>query len=360
MRKRLQEQAASRPTVNDVARAAGVSTATVSRVLNASADVSEALKVKVTQTMERMGYVRDGTARALATKRSFLLGIVLPRRMGGFTSSILTAFENASQARGFGTLIGRSSWTRADIQRSFRHLLGHGVEGVFTAGPLDGADIAALITGRDVALMALADGDPAGGNPAATLPLDTAPGALDLALSATARRLCATVTGMGHRRIAIVTQSHTEAPVCAGLARGIGQDIAARGLAAPVIIETESSVEAGAHAGAALMDRPEPPTAVFCSSEVLAMGMLFEARRRGLGVPEDISIAALTSPRTARAMAPALSGIELDPVQIGRLAAENLTARIEARPAARQLRLHATLALRDSLAPPKAADTPAP
>ncbi|VAW10155.1 hypothetical protein MNBD_ALPHA09-1174 [hydrothermal vent metagenome] len=352
--KRLQEPAPSRPTVNDVARAAGVSTATVSRVLNASADVSEALKIKVTQTMEQMGYVRDATARALATKRSFLLGLILPRRMEPFGSSVLAAFENTNKANGFGTLLVRSSWTRTDIRESLRHLLENGVEGVFSAGPLEETNIAALIMGREFTLITLADGEAVCGTATDTGPSATAPGAIDLALGATARRLAANVTAMGHRRIAIVTEPLVEAPICSGLAHGIGQNISAAGISAPLIIETDCSIEAGAHAFAALMEQPEPPTMVFCFSDALAMGMLFEAGRRGLAVPQDVSIAALTSPRAARAMTPALSGIELDPTEIGALAAESLNARIKARPVAHRLRLPATVTLRDSLGPPKA------
>jgi len=364
--KRLQEHTGTRPTVNDVAKAAGVSTATVSRVLNASADVSETLKTKVTETMEELGYVRDASARALATRRSFRLGIILPDRMGSIVSSILTAFENSCKIKGFGTLVVRSTWARNDIQNSFRRHIEHGVEGVFAAGPLDDDDFISLTTGRQVALVSLIDGElrraistggkgikSAAADPVSHPPPATVPGTIEFALCGAARRLATILTGMGHRNIAIVTEPHTESPFCAGLAQGVGLGIADGGFSGPLVIEAEGTVEAGAHIFSTLMDQPMPPTAILCATDTLAMGMYFEASRCGLNVPDDVSIAALTSPSTARAMTPALSGIDLDPAEIGRLAGENLMARIESRPVAGYVRLHAGLTLRDSLAPPK-------
>jgi len=364
LRKRLQEQANARPTVNDVAKAAGVSTATVSRVLNASADVSDALKIKVNQTMVDLGYVRDATARALATRRSFRLGIILPSRMGSIVSEILAAFENSCNINGFGTFVVRSTWERADIQSSFRRHLEHGVEGVFAAGPLDDADFVSLSTGREVALVSLVDVEMkraifAGGAGSKSETQETAsdgfatPGTIEFALCGAAHRLTILLTGMGHRRIAIVTEPHTESPYCAGLAQGVGLGLADGGFSGPLIIEASGTVEAGAHIFSTLMDQPAPPTAILCATDAVAMGMYFEASRRGLSIPGDISVAALTSPSTARAMTPALSGIDLDPAEIGRLAGENLMARIEERPVAEYVRLHAGLTLRDSLGPPK-------
>ncbi|MFV2092832.1 MAG: LacI family DNA-binding transcriptional regulator [Hyphomicrobiales bacterium] len=373
MRKRLQERSGARPTVSDVARAAGVSTATVSRVLNASAEVSETLKTRVTETMEQLGYVRDASARALATRRSFRLGIIIPSGAGPIVSSILVAFEDSCKTRNFGMLAVRSNWSRADIQTSFRRQMEHGVEGVFAAGPLDDADIVSLTSDQEIALVSLSDGsltnsktiDVAAaktGNgeatsntsmPSSPSTTDLAPGTIDLALCVAARRLALLLTDMGHRRIAIVTEPHAEAPFCAGLAQGVGQGLLAGGFSGPVVIETTGSLEAGAHVFSALMEQTMPPTAVLCATDIVAVGMYFEAGRRGMTIPVDISIAALTSPPTARAMSPALSGIDIDPTEIGRLAADNLLARIEARPVELQVRLHAGLCLRDSLAPPK-------
>lgn len=400
--KRPQDETNSRPTVSDVARSAGVSTATVSRVLNDSADVSRALKEKVMQTIDLLGYVRDSTARALATKRTFRLGLILPAATLEDQGEVLAAFEAALAAEAvsgarYCTLVARSTWQVEDLRRCLTHLREHGAEGAFALGELPLEALGAIAHSGEFALVGLTDhgqqhapiglgqgngsaiggprldGDGGGGGVAAqsqgpalrpvsggngtsgttALPASLV-GNLSLEIESAARKLASHLLALGHREIVIAHPREPGGFVSDAFVQGVFAEFSHQNAPAPVAISASATLAGGAHALSAIADMPKPASALLATHSAMVEGALFEAHRRGLTLPGDLSLGGILSTRLASSAHPALSGIVVDGSEIGRNAAHTLIDRVEGRFVATNLRLHFGITISDSFSVPTA------
>lgn len=330
----------SRPTVSDVAKAAGVSTATVSRVVNGSTDVSDELKARVLEAVDRLGYVRDSTARALAMRRSFIAGAVLPRRTDPLTAAAFDAFEAAMESSGLATMVVRQD-AGGEAQGPIRHLIEHGAEAIFLAAGGPTAGLAPLLSGRDLPFAMLDAGGPSPEG-ATRLRFDFA-SALD--------GLVACMAGLGHGRIGVVG-GLPDGPVLPRLLLSTITDaLARRGVPPVATLAIGDDVGAGRRALAAMARLDQAPTAVLCASDELALGVMMEAAARGLSVPQALSVAGCGDLPFSRHLHPALTSLAIDTAALGALGAECLLAGIERRACADELVLPTSLVFRASVGP---------
>lgn len=306
-------------TMRDVARAAGVSAMTVSNVLNGRRGrVSPATVSLVEDTIARLGYVPDGAARALSARSSGIVALVY--RGGGDRPALANPHDSE--------LVGEvERW----VSRSGRHLMIHAAEDVVTtAGNLrtwnvDGAILLGVLAPQVAELrrlsgvpMVLVDtADDTGDDGFATVGVDDVGGG----------RLAGDhLAGLGHRRTAFVGPDPAAGGVIADRYRGWRAALDDHGVQDDLVLRTAtSSFEAGLEAATRLLAAPELPTAVFCTADILAIGLLKGLLGAGVRVPEDVSVVGFDDLPECRHLTPTLTTVRQDVRAKGRSAVELLT-----------------------------------
>lgn len=291
-------------TMRDVARQAGVSVATVSRVLNESGPVGERTRQRILKTAGDLRYVPNGTARSLTTSTTETVGVLLPNLYGDFYSEVIRGVEGAVRARRYHTLLSSVHDGPAELVVALRTLVGR-VDGLIVMSPGIGADV-------------LEDNLPAG------LPVvllgSTAPGhsAVTIDNEAGAATMVHHLARLGHRRIAHITGDVHNTDAQARLA-GYYQAVADLGLdAAPSLVVDGDFTESSGHAAAlALLALPERPAAVFAANDSMAIGALRAFREAGLDVPGDIALAGFDDIPVAEYVTPALTSVHVPIHEMG-------------------------------------------
>lgn len=326
--------------ITDVARLAGVSTATVSRVLAEPDRVAPKTRARVQEAVARLGYVPNPAARTLRSQKTRMVLVVLPDLENVFFSKILRGIEETLAAAGHGMII-------ADLPPGSER--GPAIAG-FARRQVDGV---ILLNGRT--LGAEAAGVPTIGLCEA-IP-DAAFPQIVVDNRAAASRVVRHLAALGHRRIA-----HLVGPAGNVLEvereAGYEDGLAAAGLPfdPDLVWPGDYTLEAGARAAARLAALPRRPTAVFCSNDTMAIGLVGALAEAGLSVPDDVSVAGFDDIEFAAMSRPALTTIRQPRRLLGQAAAETLLARL-AGGAPPPLRvLETELVIRASTGPPPPPD----
>jgi DNA-binding LacI/PurR family transcriptional regulator len=325
----------------DVARLAGVSHQTVSRVLNEHKNVSEQTRLKVRAAIAELGYRPNRTARALVTGTSKVIGVVAPNTALYGPSSMLTAFEQAAQESGFAVNVGsvRSLNERSIADAVERHL-DQRVAGLVVIAPVVSAGPALARLPEDIPLVTI-DGDP---ERASTL--------VTVAQVAGARAATEHLLAAGHS-----TVWHISGPAdwfdAAGRVRGWEAALREAGAEQPPLLTGDWSAESGYRNGKLLARLPEV-TAVFTANDHIALGLLRALSEHGRRVPEEISIVGFDDVPQAAYYTPPLTTVRPDFDAVATAGVELLLAQIESGTADVTARrtIAPTLIIRDSVAPP--------
>lgn len=316
-RRRRPDAGAAAPTVADIANAAGVSTATVSRALNNPASVSEDLRNRVSAIVRELGYVPSGAARALASNRSFTVGAVVPTLNNAIFAASIAAFEAALSLAGYTLLITVSNYDQDHEAEQIRRLLERGVDGLMIVGLEHNDDAWRLLERSNRPVVSIWSH--------VENPRVPCMGFDNAAAAATATRHL--IDG-GHRRIAMVagiTQGNDRA---AARRRGVEQTLCDNNLPVEpeLFIEKAYSHADGRAALVYLMQLDNPPTAIVCGNDVLAMGVIFEAQARGIEIPQDISVVGYDNLPITEHLQPALTTLDVPSEAMGQAAAEAIIA----------------------------------
>jgi LacI family transcriptional regulator len=333
-----------RITITAIAKAAGVSVPTVSRVVNGRSDVSPRTRQRVEELLREHGYRRQATARRRAAAR--LVDLVFNDLDSPWAVEILRGVEDVGHAAGIGTVISaihrRSTPTRQWLE-NVRERATDGVILVLTdlAQPVH-AELRQL--GVPVVVV-----DPIG---ASDLDVPTI-GATNWAggMRATEHLLA-----LGHRRIGFIegpprllcSRARLDG-YCAALdAAGVGVD-------RQLVRKGDFYHESGFAGGAALLDLAAPPTAIFASSDQMAFGVYEAVRRRGLRVPDDVSVIGFDDLPEVRWSSPPLTTVHQPLSEMGRLAARTVLRLAEGESVeSTGIELATELVVRESTAPPTA------
>jgi LacI family transcriptional regulator len=342
--KRLQYRPARQPTLSDVARLTGVSTATVSRVLNRPSDVSPALRERVLAEIEAIGYVPHGAARTLASQRSSTVGAIIPTLSNAIFATGLQAFEQRLDESGYTLLISISEYDPDHALRHVRSLLSRGVDGIMLIGQSHRDEVFELIRAKNLPYVTTWTYHPDGPHPSV---------GFDNRLAA--YRLTRYLLEIGHRDIAMIGGLSTHNDRARDRIAGLNDALADWNVDLPPhrLIERAYEVAEGREALRFLMARGSRPTAVVCGNDVLAMGALFECQALGLDVPGDVSIAGFDDLPLVAHLSPPLTTMAVPSELMGRKAAEYLLAQFEGRPTPDATELEVGLIVRATTAPPK-------
>jgi DNA-binding LacI/PurR family transcriptional regulator len=328
--------------MTDVARLAGVSHQTVSRVLNSHPNVREQTRLRVRAAIAELGYRPNRAARALVTGRSQLLGVVAQNSTLYGPASLLAAFELAAAEAGFAVSVGSvSTLDRRSISEVVERHLDQRVAGIVVIAPVVSANEALEHIPAAVPLVAI-DGDPASSS--ALVTVDQAAGAGD------ATRF---LLDAGH-----ATVWHVSGPAgwfdSAGRIEGWQRTLQSAGAEIPPVVPADWSAASGYRAGQMLARMPEV-TAIFAANDHLALGILRAMSERGRRVPEDVSIVGFDDVPEAAYFIPPLTTIRPDFGAVARESLALLLGQMESgQPAARRQPIAPTLVVRDSVAAPPA------
>ncbi|GAA2459369.1 LacI family DNA-binding transcriptional regulator [Actinomadura vinacea] len=311
-------------SVKDVARRAGVSVATVSRVLNDSPTVTPATRERVLAAVAELGYRRNAVARSLRTDATRTIGLVIGDILNPFFTELARAVEDEARTLGYSIVIGNAD-ERPDRQDHYvRTLLEQRVDGLLLCPT---AEITPLVRGtvRDGLPLVFLDRT----LPGLQVPTVRADGAG--AIAALVRHL----RDLGHERIASISGP---ALLSTGRERTEAFTAAMRACGLPVrdrYLEAGDFRAGSGQAGAArLLDLPEPPDVIFVGDGLMALGALDEIRARGLRIPHDVALACYDDLPWFTHLDPPVTAIAQPVQELGRRAVRALAERIEDRPVA--------------------------
>lgn len=330
-----------RVTITEIARQAGVSVPTVSRVVNGRSDVSPRTRARVEELLQRYGYRRRPAAPGT---RAALLDLVFHDLDSPWAVEIIRGVEEVAQAEGVGTVVsaihGRSGAAR-DWMRNLRARASDGV--ILVTSTLD-TDLHDELRALGVPLVVV---DPAG-SPALEAPTI---GAANWAggLAATEHLL-----SLGHRRIGLIAGPPR---LLCSRARFDGYRAALEGAGLTfdeaLVVPGDFHPESGFAGCEKLLDLPEPPTAIFAASDQMALGAIEALRRRGLRVPEDMSLVGFDDLPEVRWSAPPLTTIRQPLSEMGKLAVRTILKLTRNEPPdSPRVELGTELVVRASTAPP--------
>lgn len=301
-------------TLGDVARLAGVSVATVSRTINQPAMVATDKRVAVQGALSALGYIPNHAARALLSRRSMTIGLIVPTIENPLFAPVIERIEARLEQAGYAILLACS---RRRPERELKQVLvmiERGVDGLILTGGPPGPELLSLLQPRGLATVLQDATEAAPGMSAVGMPNEAA---LALAIDELVRH--------GHRRIAILTGPMADTPPVARRTAGAVARLADHGLQPAAIIETSSyRGEASREGSRRLLALDPRPTAVAATGDILVLGLMAEARAQGLRVPADLSIIGCGDTAMAQFADPPLSTIHLPYPEMGDAAARQL------------------------------------
>lgn len=330
------------PTIEDVAQAAGVSTATVSRSLNKPDTVSAATRERVAQAVARLGYVPNAGARSLMLRRSGTVGAIFPTVDNAIFAKAIDALQRRLAASGLQLLIATSGYDpQAEAQQAM-NLITHGADALAFCGTSQSPALLQLLRQRGVPAVHVMTYP--GPQDALCVGFDNA-----RAMGQAVRYLI----DLGHRRIAMLAGITRDNDRASARVAGVCQALAAAGLELPPhrLVERAYTLADGRDGLRSLLAAPQPPTAVVCGNDVLALGALFEAQRLGVEVPRALSIVGFDDLEIARHVVPALTTVHVPTEQMWCAAADKLIAALQGHAAAPATQVDVELVVRGSTAP---------
>jgi len=330
-------------TIREIADLAGVSVATVSRVMNGRDDVSRETRELVQRIVRERGYTANRTARGLAAGRTGLIGATVPRIHPAYFSFILSGAAEALYERDMRLVLCPTEHEH-DREVSLLERMMHGTtDGGLLILPEESADELEHLLEHGYRFVVV---DP-------LLPLNERIPAVSAAHSAGADLAVKHLLSLGHRRIAAITGPRGWIATDERL-RGFHAALGAAGiLAAPeLVVEGTFEIEPGLKAARRLLDLHEPPTAIFAFNDNLAIGVLQAARERGVRVPEELSVVGFDDVEAAEIVTPALTTVRQPLAEMGRMAVSLLERLIEGqRIEALHVELRTQLVVRQSSGP---------
>jgi LacI family transcriptional regulator len=327
-------------TISDVAEAAGVSTATVSNVLNKRGRVGLATQRHVLSTVKRLGYVPDVHARRLASQNHRSLGIIFSDIENPFFPEVVKSFERRASELGYDAILSDTNYDPQRTREAAEQMMEHRARGVAIMTSELSSRLLYELTRKKIAVIFLDIASVR--NYISKLRIDYASGV---------QQVVKHLYGLGHRHIAFV----------AGLP-GLKSNIArlqayehsmhALGLCPGPILQGDLRFDGGLQAGLAVPRLSPRPTAVIAINDLTAVGVMKGLLKSGLRVPEDISVTGFDNTRLAEYSNPSLTTVDIHREALGQIAADALhELSTSANPIGKEYAIRAELVVGESSGP---------
>lgn len=326
-------------TLRRIARETGVSIATVSRALRQPETVSPRTRARILTLVKRYRYVPDALAVSFSSRRTGLVGLIVPT----ISNSIYAAFTEAVQGRlqeaGRQLLIANTSYC-AELEGQIVHkLVENRVESVIFTGYRRDASLYELLRHYRIPFVVTWSTSPDPDIPAISFDNRAAAAAATEAL-----------VSLGHRRIGLICGISALNDRAAQRLEAYRQVLARHDIPfePALVAERPFEVGEGSAAAQAMMRLATPPTALFCANDIQALGALFACQRLGLVVPDDVSMIGFDDLSMTRFVNPPLSTVHVPAREMGYAAADALIAAVDSGVAIPSIRIEATLCMRAS------------
>lgn len=337
----------ARATITDVARQARVSPATVSRVLNASAPVSDAAARAVRKAASRLDFRPNLLGRSLRARRSANIGVVLPTLSHPVFAECLQGLEAAARSCDLALMVATTGYDPAQENAAIELLLRHRVDGlVLTVADAARSRVLDKLDAERMPYVLVYNqlaGRRAQRRP--TVSVDN---------RAAARQMVEHLIDLGHRRIAMVAGSFRESDRARLRHRGYEDALQAAGLAPLPPAELPFMADDARLALQDLLSRRDPPTALFCSSDQLALRVMRDLTLLGHPVPSNVSVAGFDGVQLGMLTTPSLTTVVQPSDQIAACALDLLRALLAGEPVPAPVLLHHRLRPGESTAAPRA------
>jgi LacI family transcriptional regulator len=331
------------PRIEDVAKRAGVSPMTVSRVINGASHVRQAARDAVNEAIAALNYAPNRAARSLAGGGQVRLGLLYSNPSAAYLSEFLVGSLDQASRSDVQLVVEKCDRGEGE-ETSARHLIRSGIDGILLPPPLcDSQPLIDLLATENVTAVAVATARLADG--ISTVSIDD---------FAAAEAMTRHIVAQGHRRIGFII-GNPDQTASARRLDGYKAALAEAGIAIDEALIRQGlfTYRSGLEASEALLDRPQPPTAIFASNDDMAAAAVAVAHRRGLDVPGDVSVCGFDDTALATAIWPELTTVRQPIAAMSRAAIEMLVAEVNARrqgktPEPRRLVLDFTLVERES------------
>lgn len=304
-------------TLHDVARLAGVSPITASRAINKPEQVSAELLKRVEDAVARTGYVPNRMAGGLASARSKLIAAVVPSTVISVFNETVESLNNTLFDSGYQLMLGQSAYSSERKELLLDAVIGRRPDGIFLAGVLQPGKGRAKLLASGIPVVESWDLTPT--------PIDMLVGFshTDIGLAVAKHFI-----SKGRKQLAVIRAGDERAD---RRAIAFNQATLAAGLPEPYVVNVggERSIKGGRDAMANILKNAPKTDAIFCSSDLLALGVLTEARARNIHVPKQIAVMGFGDVPFVADMLPALSTVRINGSRIGQLAAQYLMERAE-------------------------------
>ena len=304
-------------TLRDVAKLAGVAPITASRAVNNPEAVSVDLLKRVQEAIDRTGYVPNRLAGGLASSRSRLIASVVPTLLGSVFLEMVEALNNTLFEAGYQLMLGQSGYSKDHEEALLDAIIGRRPDGIFLTGIMG--------TGKGRTRL-LASGIPV------VETWDLTPTPVDMLIgfshSEIGKAVASYMMQKGHRRFALILADDERA---ARRATAFSDAVMRSGLAEPVVVNVggDRSIKSGREALGRVLSRLPDVEAIFCSSDMLATGVVTEAAVRGIRVPNQLAVMGFGDVPFVADLIPALSTVHINGTAMGQQAARLLIARAE-------------------------------
>ena len=334
----------SAPTLHDVARKAGVSTATVSRALNTPDAVIESTRELVLRSVEELGYTPNFGGRALVSNRYDTVGAVIPTMDNAMFAKGLQAFQETLAEAGVTLLVSSSGYDPVREFQQIQALVGRGTDGVLLIGAERPESSYAFLERRNIPFVS-----------AWTLREHSGRCFVGFDNSAAATEITRKAIELGHRQVAMVAGECQGNDRARDRVEGVRRALNEAGLdgASMPVVEVPYSVDAARQACADLLNLQTRPTVIICGNDVLAVGVMSHAKSVGLKVPGDLSVTGFDDIELASVTDPALTTVRVPQRSMGEAAARAVLALRAGATDQRSVELSTRVVMRDSLAAPR-------
>jgi len=303
------------PTITDVAKRAGVSKKTVSRVLNAEPHVRQTTLEKVNKAINELGFKRSPFGLSLARKRSYLLGLIYDNPSLNFVMHLQTGILRACKTQNMALCLHQCSYKSPNLVDEVAQLIANTmVDGLILPAPVcDDQSLIDMLKSQGIHYVCIS-------------PKDT-----DHQLSVSvnneqaAFNLTEYLINMGHRDICFI-KGHPDLASSAARAAGFERAMKKHDLKLEdtSIIRGMNNFDSGRAAVKQLLERPARPTAIFANNDDMASGVMYETRAHSIDIPKDISIVGFDDSPISQQLWPRLTTVSQPYTEIGRMAASML------------------------------------
>lgn len=308
------------PTLDDVARAVGVSTATVSRAINRPDSVRPALRDRVLLAVGRLGYVPHAGARAMSLRRSGTVGVVLPTIDNAIFARGLQAFQQRMVAAGRHVLLAISDYDPDQELAQINNLVARGVDAVALTGISQRPELIERLAQRGLPWVHCG-----------SYPAPDGSACVGFRNQSAVQKAVRYLLDLGHRRVAMLAGIVAHNDRAADRVQGVRQALNEAGLSlkAASLAEARYDLHAAREGTRRLLAVQQPPTALLCGNDVLAYGALLEAQSQGIAVPQQLSVVGFDDLDLSRHWQPGLTTIHVPTERMWTLAADHLIARMD-------------------------------